>query len=50
MKLQNDKVTYLKLIFVIPDNVIGFIIGIHGQNINQIRNYESLYYLFFTDY
>ena len=34
MKLQNDKVTYLKLIFVIPDNVIGFIIGIHGQNIN----------------
>ena len=38
MKLQNDKVTYLKLIFVIPDNVIGFIIGIHGQNINQIRD------------
>ena len=37
MKHQNDKVTYLKLIFVIPENVIGFIIGINGKNINQIR-------------
>ena len=37
MKSQNDKLTYLKLIFVIPDNVIGFIIGINGKNINQIR-------------
>ena len=38
MKHQNDKVTYLKLIFVIPENVIGFIIGISGKNINQIRD------------
>ena len=38
MKQQNDKVTYLKLIFVIPENVIGFIIGISGKNINQIRD------------
>ena len=37
MKTQNDKVSYLKLILVIPDNVIGFIIGINGKNINQIR-------------
>ena len=34
MKHQNDKVSYLKLIFVIPENVIGFIIGINGKNIN----------------
>ena len=38
MKHQNDKVSYLKLIFVIPENVIGFIIGISGKNINQIRD------------
>ena len=38
MKHQNDKVSYLKLIFVIPENVIGFIIGINGKNINQIRD------------
>ena len=32
-----EKTTYLKLSFLIPDNVIGFIIGIEGKNINQIR-------------
>ena len=37
MKGQSDKVTYLKLNFLIPENVIGFIIGINGKNINQIR-------------
>ena len=38
MKQQNDKVSYLKLLFVIPNNVIGFIIGMNGKNINQIRD------------
>ena len=38
MKQQNDKVSYLKLIFVIPNNVVGFIIGMNGKNINQIRD------------
>ena len=38
MKQQNDKVTYLKLLFVIPNNVVGFIIGMNGKNINQIRD------------
>ena len=38
MKQQNDKVTYLKLIFVIPFNVVGYIIGSNGKNINQIRD------------
>jgi hypothetical protein len=37
MKSQSDKVTYLKINFLIPENVIGFIIGINGKNINQIR-------------
>ena len=37
MKNQSDKVTYLKMNFLIPENVIGFIIGINGKNINQIR-------------
>ena len=38
MKRQYEKTTYLKLIFLIPDNVIGFIIGINGKNINQMRD------------
>ena len=38
MKKQYEKTTYLKLIFLIPDNVIGFIIGINGKNINQMRD------------
>ena len=37
LKKMFDKSTYLKLSFLIPDNVIGFIIGIEGKNINQIR-------------
>ena len=37
MKKQYEKTTYLKLLFLIPDNVIGYIIGIQGKNINQIR-------------
>ena len=32
-----ENTTYLKMSFLIPDNVIGFIIGIEGKNINQIR-------------
>ena len=38
MKRQYEKTPYLKLIFLIPDNVIGFIIGINGKNINQMRD------------
>lgn len=38
MKRQYEKTTYLKIIFLIPDNVIGFIIGINGKNINQMRD------------
>ena len=38
MKNKYDNTTYLKLNFLIPDNVIGFIIGISGKNINQIRD------------
>ena len=38
LKKQYEKTTYLKLIFLIPDNVIGFIIGINGKNINQMRD------------
>jgi len=37
LKKLYEKTTYLKLSFLIPDNVIGFIIGIEGKNINQIR-------------
>ena len=37
MKRQYENTTYLKLIFLIPDNVIGRIIGISGNTINQIR-------------
>jgi len=37
LKTLYDNSTYLKLSFLIPDNVIGFIIGIEGKNINQIR-------------
>ena len=37
VKKVYEKTTYLKLSFLIPDNVIGFIIGIEGKNINQIR-------------
>ena len=37
LKKIYDTSTYLKLSFLIPDNVIGFIIGIEGKNINQIR-------------
>jgi len=38
MKIQFEKTTYLKLIFLIPDNVIGLIIGVNGKTINQIRD------------
>ena len=38
LKRQFEKTTYLKVIFLIPDNVIGFIIGINGKNINQMRD------------
>ena len=37
LKKIYENTTYLKLSFLIPDNVIGFIIGIEGKNINQIR-------------
>jgi hypothetical protein len=37
LKKVYETTTYLKLSFLIPDNVIGFIIGIEGKNINQIR-------------
>ena len=37
VKKVYENTTYLKLSFLIPDNVIGFIIGIEGKNINQIR-------------
>ena len=37
MKRQYENTTYLKMIFLIPDNVIGRIIGISGNTINQIR-------------
>ena len=37
MKQQYDNTTYLKLLFLIPDNVIGNLIGIQGKNINQLR-------------
>ena len=30
--------SYLKVSILIPDNVIGFIIGIEGKNINSIRD------------
>ena len=30
--------SYLKVSILIPDNVIGFIIGIEGKNIKLIRN------------
>ena len=36
MKQQNDKVTNLKLIFVVSESVIEFIKGINNKNINQI--------------
>lgn len=38
MKTQYENTTYLKLIFLIPDNVIGLIIGVNGKTINQIRD------------
>jgi len=38
MKIQYEKTTYLKLIFLIPDNIIGLIIGVNGKTINQIRD------------
>ena len=38
LKKIYDNSKYLRLSFLIPDNVIGFIIGIDGKNINQIRD------------
>ena len=38
IKKKYENTTYLKLYFLVPDNVIGFIIGIDGKNINQIRD------------
>ena len=38
MKRQYDKTTYLKIIFLIPDKIIGLIIGINGKTINQMRD------------
>ena len=37
MKSTYKTMTYLKVSILIPDNVIGFIIGIDGKNINNIR-------------
>ena len=37
MEVFYKNMTYLKLTILIPDNVIGFIIGIDGRNINSIR-------------
>lgn len=37
MKNTFKTMTYLKVSILIPDNVIGFIIGIDGKNINGIR-------------
>ena len=37
MEIIYKNMTYLKLTILIPDNVIGFIIGIDGRNINSIR-------------
>jgi len=37
MKRQYEKTTYLKIIFLIPEHIIGNIIGINGKNINQTR-------------
>ena len=37
MKSTYKTMTYLKVSILIPDNVIGFIIGIDGKNINSIR-------------
>ena len=37
LKKLYESTRYLKLSILIPDNVIGFIIGIEGKNINQIR-------------
>ena len=37
MGMLYKNMTYLKLTILIPDNVIGFIIGIDGRNINSIR-------------
>ena len=37
-KLIFKNMSYLKVSILIPDNVIGFIIGIEGKNINSIRD------------
>lgn len=38
MKKLYPKMSFLKVSILIPDNVIGFIIGIEGKNINTIRD------------
>lgn len=38
MEKTYKKMSYIKITLLIPDNVIGFIIGIEGRNINNIRN------------
>lgn len=35
------KMSYIKITLLIPDNVIGFVIGIEGRNINAIRSESS---------
>ena len=37
MKNTFKTMTYLKVSILVPDNVVGFVIGIDGKNINTIR-------------
>ena len=38
MEKTYKKMSYIKITLLIPDNVIGFVIGIEGRNINSIRS------------
>lgn len=38
LKKHYSNMTYVKLSILVPDNVISYIIGIHGRNLNEIRD------------